>query len=202
MPRRYDKTRRAQLEAETRERIMRATVALHAVHGALGTSYAMIAEKAGVSPQTVYNHYPNLGKLVHGCTSHVARRAPPVDASCLGDARTAEGRLRRLAEAAYAQLAFMAPWLRLGWSEAEKIPELGAILDRGRAELRRLVARAVAPDYRATPEFVDTAMALLDYPAWKSLSARRSQAKAAKLAGDCLAALLPTLTRTSSKEST
>ena len=64
----YTMQRRATLEAETRERIVRATVALHAERGGLGTSYAMIAKQADVSPQTVYNHFPELG----GCLA----RAP------------------------------------------------------------------------------------------------------------------------------
>lgn len=183
-----------------RERIVRTTVDLHARHGAAGTSYAMIAEKAGVSPQTVYNHFPDLGQLVEGCTGHVMQRAPSVDARCFESAPTAAERLRRLAEAAFAQLEFMAPWLRLGWGDAESIPELRRILERGRDDLRRLLAQAVAPDYRASPEFLDAALVLLDYPAWKAMARRRSRARAAALAGDCLVALLTLLSRTSTKD--
>ena len=63
MPKRsYYMQRRVALEAETRERIVRATVGLHAQHGALATSYAMIAKRAQVAPQTVYNHFPNAGR--------------------------------------------------------------------------------------------------------------------------------------------
>lgn len=199
-PRRYNKVRRAEMEARTKERIIEAAAELHARHGPLGTSHAMIADKAGVSPQTVYNHFPNLGALVGGCTSHVLSQAPVVDAACFESAVSASGRIRRLAEAAYRQLAYLAPWLRLGWGEAETIPELRAVLASGRSSLRDLVVQAVSPEYRATPEFLDAALLLLDYPAWRSFTQARSRARAARLAGECLAALLPTLAQAKHKD--
>ncbi len=190
------------MEAETQQRIMRATVALHAKHGALGTSYAMIAEKAGVSPQTVYNHFPTIGRLIQGCTSHVLERAPAVDASCFGSARSPVERLQRLTRAVYAQLAFMAPWLRLGWGDAEVIPELRQVLAQGQAGVRELLVQAVAPEFRVTPEFLDSALVLLDYPAWKAFSQGRTEENAARLAAECLVALLPALLPHRLKETT
>jgi len=119
--------RRAALEADTRERIVRATVALHARHGALATSYAMIAKRAQVAPQTVYNHFPALGALLGACTGHVLEQAPPLDAQTFRSGRSPEARLRLLAQAAFARHDFLAPWTRLGWHEAALIPELGAL---------------------------------------------------------------------------
>lgn len=198
--RRYSKSRRAELEAETRERIMRATVALHAMHGALGTSYAMIAQAAGVSPQTVYNHYADIGQLVRGCTHHVLERAPPVGPGSFATGRTPAERLRMLADAACRQVAYMAPWLRLGWGDAEVIPELREVLAHGQTGLRQLLKQSISPEYKATPEFLDAALVLLDYPAWKSFSQGRSPARAAALMADCLVALLPTLSRRRTRE--
>ena len=72
MPKRtYSMHRRVALEVETRERIVKATVALHAQHGALATTYAMIAKRAQVAPQTVYNHFPKEDALLGACTGHV-----------------------------------------------------------------------------------------------------------------------------------
>ncbi len=200
-PRRaYTQDRRALTRAATRERIVRATVDLHARHGALATSYAMIAARAGVAPQTVYNHFPTLGALLGGCTGHVMAQAPPVDAGCFGAARQSATRLRRLADAVYAQLEFVSPWLRLGWGEAEVVPELRAFFDGGRARLRGLVRDAVAADARATTDFVDAALLVLDYPGWKALRQQRSPAAAAALAGECLVALLDRLPQASAKD--
>lgn len=192
-PRPYRQKRRAEAQLETRKRILDATVELHADQGALGTSYAQIADMAGVSTQTVYNHFPDLGELVGGCTAHVAAQAPELDAGCFEAADDAAERLERLAAAVYRQLEFMAPWLRLGLGESEHIPELAAVFEREQKTLRSLLRQAVASEYRATPEFLDAALALLSYPSWKILTNSRSRAKAATLAARCLVALLPEL---------
>ena len=190
----YTMQHRATLEAKTRQRIVRATVELHAKHGALGTSYAMIAKRAQVSPQTVYNHFPALGALFGACTGlcwtgHprlASRRSvrtfprDPAAAVCGGGIRAAR---------------FPAPWTRIGWYEAALIPELGAIMALGNAALRQFIAAAVAPDREPTAGFVDAAFVLLDYPAWQELTRSRSSPEAARIAGDCLADLLPRLTR-------
>jgi len=191
----YSMETRAAREAETRERIVRAAVKLHADRGALHTPFAAIAKRAQVSPQTVYNHFPDLRTLLGACTSHVAARAPAVDETSFRGGRTAEERLRRLARAVYARLEFYAPWLRLGYAEAAFSPELDAIFAAGDEEVRRLAIAALAPDREPAPAFADAAFLLLDYPAWKTLTRDRTTAEAARLAGDGLADLVPRLTR-------
>ena len=59
--------------------------------------------------------------------------------------------------------------MRTGWYEAALIPELGALLARGNALRRQLIAAALAPDRKPTAGFVDAAFVLLDYPAWQQL---------------------------------
>ena len=191
----YSMERRAALEAKTRERIVRATVALHAEHGPSGTSHAMIAKRAQVAPQTVYNHFPDLGALLGACTSHVMDRAPPLGMETFRSGRSPAARLAQLAEAAFARHAYLAPWLRRGWYEAQLIPELAAILAPQNHSLRRLIAAAVAPEREPTAGFVDAASVLLGFPAWQELTRDRSNSEAARIAGDCLADLLPRLTR-------
>jgi len=182
--------RRSAAEAETRERIVRATVALHARHGAIGTSYAMVAKRAQVAPQTVYNHFPELGALLGACTGHVLDRAPAIGEQTFRAGRSAAVRLRLLAQAVYEHHDFLAPWMRVGWHEAALIPELRAALAQRDVDLRQLIAAAVGPEGEATAAFVDAAFVLLDYPAWQQLTRKRSSAEAARLAGDCLADLL------------
>jgi len=200
MPKRsYTMQRRADLAAETRERIVRATVALHAEKGPRATTYAMIAERAQVSPQTVYNHFPELDALFGACTGHVSDRAPPVGPDSYRSGRSAAARLRLLADAVYARHDYMAPWLRVGWYEAALIPALGDILARGDDELRRLIADAVAPDRVPSAAFIDAAFVLLSYPAWQRFTQDRSRADATRIVGDALAALLPLLTQPKTK---
>ena len=189
----YSMQRRVALEGESRERIVRATVALHAQHGALGTTYAMIAKRAQVAPQTVYNHFPKEDVLLGACTGHVLDRAPPLDVAMVRSAPSPAARLKLLAHAVFARHEFMAPWLR--WREAALIPALGAIAAEGDDRLHALIAATVAPDHEPTPDFVDAAFVLLDYPAWQALTRSRSSPEAARVAGECLVDLLPRLTR-------
>lgn len=187
----YRQSRRAEALNETRDRIVRATVGLHAKHGALNTTHAMIADEAGVSPQTVYNHFSDRGAIINACTAHVAAKAPKVDRECFAAARSPADRIARLAEAVYAHHEFMAPWLRRGWHEAAAIPELGAILARADAEVRALVMDAsVARPEKPDVDVVDLATALLAFPAWQHLTRTRSSAAAARLVGRAIAPLL------------
>jgi len=192
----YDMQRRATLEADTRERIVRATVDLHAKHGPLGTSYGMIAKRAQVAPQTVYNHFPAMDALLGACTSHVGSRAPHLGLDTLKSGRTPAKRLELLATAVFARHAYLAPWMRHAWYEAALIPELNAILDKSKAALRQMIAAAIIPEREPSAAFVDAAFVLLDYPAWQTLSQGRSNAEAVRIASDCLADLLPRLTQT------
>jgi AcrR family transcriptional regulator len=155
----------------------------------------MIAKRAQVAPQTVYNHFPELGALFGACTGHVLDQAPPLDAETFRSGRSPAARLRLLARAVFARHDFLAPWMRIGWHEAALVPALGAILAQGNVALRQLIAAAVAPDREPTAAFVDAAFVLLDYPAWQALTRCRSSSEAARIAGDCLADLLPRLTR-------
>jgi len=175
---------------------VRATVDLHAKHGPLGTSYGMIAKRAQVAPQTVYNHFPAMDALLGACTSHVGSRAPHLGLDTLKSGRTPAKRLELLATAVFARHAYLAPWMRHAWYEAALIPELNAILDKSKAALRQMIAAAIIPEREPSAAFVDAAFVLLDYPAWQTLSQGRSNAEAVRIASDCLADLLPRLTQT------
>lgn len=75
--RKYTKTRRAELQDETRERIVEATVKLHEELGPANTSIKAIAEAAGVQRLTVYRHFPDDISLFQACTSHYLGQHPP-----------------------------------------------------------------------------------------------------------------------------
>src|SRR4051812_16821733 len=72
----YNNQTRQQLQAELKQRIVEAAVQLHAQKGGLGTTYADIAQAAGVSLPTIYKHFPQLDTLFQSCTAHVAQSAP------------------------------------------------------------------------------------------------------------------------------
>ena len=79
MTRRYESKKRADRQAETRRRIVDATIELHETVGPLAASVAAIAERAGVSRLTVYRHFPDEAELLRACTSDYNVSHPPPD---------------------------------------------------------------------------------------------------------------------------
>ena len=77
--RKYEKKRRAELEAETRRRITETAAELHGTVGPAHTSISAIAEKAGVRRSTVYRHFPDEAVLYDACSSHWAAENPVPD---------------------------------------------------------------------------------------------------------------------------
>jgi AcrR family transcriptional regulator len=76
MARAYTKGKRAEQEAETRERITAAALALHTEIGPAATTVSMIAERAGVQRHTVYSHFPDERSIFMACSGMHAERSP------------------------------------------------------------------------------------------------------------------------------
>jgi AcrR family transcriptional regulator len=79
MARRYELKERAVAQAETRRRIVDATVALHREVGPARTTVAEIARRAGVGRVTVYNHFPDDVALLGACSAQWVSEHPPPD---------------------------------------------------------------------------------------------------------------------------
>jgi len=77
----YKMKRRAEQEAQTRQRITESAVELHGTLGPANTSMRAVAEKAGVPRSTVYRHFPDEEALFGACSAHWAAENPPPDVS-------------------------------------------------------------------------------------------------------------------------
>ena len=76
--RKYTKSKRAELQNQTRERIIDAVVALHEELGPANTSIKAVAERAGVQRLTVYRYFPDEDSMFMACTSKwFALNSPP-----------------------------------------------------------------------------------------------------------------------------
>ena len=75
--RRYTLKRRAELQAETRQRIVDAAVALHSSVGPAATTISAIAEHAGVERLTVYRHFPDELTLLRACSGKLTKKVVP-----------------------------------------------------------------------------------------------------------------------------
>ena len=81
MTRTYTLKRRAEQQAETRQRIVEAAVELHGSVGPALTTISMIAERAGVQRHTLYAHFPDEMGLYLACSGLVEERDPLPDAA-------------------------------------------------------------------------------------------------------------------------
>ncbi len=79
--RKYEKKRRAEAEAQTRQRITESAVELHGSLGPARTSMSAVAEHAGVPRSTVYRHFPDEEALFGACSAHWGAENPPPDVS-------------------------------------------------------------------------------------------------------------------------
>jgi AcrR family transcriptional regulator len=94
----YELKKRAEGQAQTRRRIVEATVGLHTEVGPAATTISAIAERAGVQRHTVYSHFPDERELLMACSGlHLEREPIPTPAD-LAAARPGEPRLRRALE--------------------------------------------------------------------------------------------------------
>ncbi len=94
MTRKYELKQRAKSQAETRQRIVEATVELHDSVGPARTTISAVAERAGVQRLTVYRHFPDERSLFRACAGHWAAENPLPDPSAWAAVDDPEERLR------------------------------------------------------------------------------------------------------------
>jgi len=167
--RRYRLGRRAEAAAATRRRIVEATIQVHDEQGITRTSVRDVAHRAGVSPATVLNHFPDMRDLVRACGQLSSEQFPMPTEAVLAGARDAADAVRLAARALFTWWEQMGP----GWDHLQidrrTLPEVDAwLLDVDRRH-RALVARAAGDD---VPEAVISVLtALTSRGAWQSLHA-------------------------------
>jgi AcrR family transcriptional regulator len=168
-PRAYNSDTRRQQQAELKARIAAAAAQLHAEKGAIATSYADIAQRAGVSLPTVYNHFPTLDELVGACTGHVASQAPEVPVADILGATSFEAGTLALVEAIERIHLHFEPWK--AWGEEGLIPALRQMLDGERRQVAGLIEHLLSThlgegDHRETAAVWES---LLSFAFWHRL---------------------------------
>ncbi|MBA3263889.1 MAG: TetR/AcrR family transcriptional regulator [Thermoleophilaceae bacterium] len=98
----YRKQRRAELEAQTRQRITESAAELHGTLGPSRTSISAIAEHAGVRRSTVYRHFPDELALFAACTAHWMASNPIPDLGAWAARADPNARLTAALEELYA----------------------------------------------------------------------------------------------------
>jgi len=101
MTRSYTLKRRAEQQAQTRQRIAEAALGLHSSIGPALTTVSMIAALAGVQRHTFYAHFPDERSLFMACSGLALGRDPMPDAAPWREIADADERLRTGLHALY-----------------------------------------------------------------------------------------------------
>ena len=165
----YRLGKRADAATDTRRRILEATLNLHDEQGIVRTSVRDVAGRAGVSPATVLNHFPQMGDLIDACGRLSDDLFPmPTDAVLIG-AHDRTERVRLMA------VALFSWWDQMGsgWEHLQidrrTLPDVDAWLRDVDLRHRSLVASALGV---ATGEAaVAIGTALTSFGSWQSLRA-------------------------------
>jgi AcrR family transcriptional regulator len=162
---------RAAATAATRDAIVAAAMRLHVRTGVLGTSWHAIAREAGVSPATVYRHFPTSSDLIPACARQVFDLVRPpspdeagVQFAAMDDAADRFEHLARESAHCYERGE---GWLHAAHRERDFDPDLDAAVTLVQDSLHVLVDAAAG---RRLPQHAHALLfTLCDYPFWKSL---------------------------------
>jgi AcrR family transcriptional regulator len=166
-PRKYDMTRRAASVAQTRQRIIDATRALHTEQGIAATSWDDIAARAGVGVGTVYRHFPSLDELIPACgevSMEIVALPDPREVPARFEGVAPAERVERLVQEAFALYERGAPELHAVRNEPDVHPSVAELGEQLDASLAALVeAAGIVPADRAV------ARAMIDLGTWQAL---------------------------------
>lgn len=102
MTRKYEQRQRAESRADTKRRIVEATVALHETVGPGRTTISAIAEAAQVQRLTVYRHFSDDLALFRACSAHWSAVNPVPDPATWAQIADPPQRLQAALEEIYA----------------------------------------------------------------------------------------------------
>lgn len=122
----YRKSRRAALEAQTRERITESAVRLHESLGPARTTISAIAKDADVQRATVYRHFPTQEDLFAACSAHFWAQHPPPDPSAWAQIKDPDERLPVALRELYRLYRDTAPMLERTSRDAPHVPAMAA----------------------------------------------------------------------------
>ena len=186
MTRRYELKQRAQRQADTRRRILEATVALHAERGLVATQVTDIAQRAGVDRVTVYRHFPDPASLFQACAAHYYQAHPPPDPTAWAAIADPEARLRHGLGEVYGYWAANAAMAASVLRDAPVLGHLGVgrrLLGLQR-DATQVLADAWPLDDQRRPALAATIRVAVDFGTWQRLAGEQglSQQQAVELA--------------------
>lgn len=185
----YRKRKRAESEEETRRRITEAAVKLHGTVGPANTTVTELAERAGVSRMTVYNHFPTDADLFAACSSHWSSENPFPDPQTWKEVGDPAERLRRALEELYRWYERERQMLANNLRDAPLVPALGELMEDLWGGYMDSVVSVLAEGWPEDPVLGVTLRVVVDFNTWRLLSASGLEPDAAaELAAGMVAA--------------
>jgi AcrR family transcriptional regulator len=172
MNRKYELKERARRQAETRQRIVEATVGLHTSLGPARTTISGIAERAGVERHTVYAHFPDDRTLFRACSEHWAAKHPMPDVETLMELEDPVCRLRRVLGEMYAWYESVEGDLAIFVRDASVVPANADSLGEMTASFARL-ADAVSQGWPRRKSVRAAIGHAFEFETWRSLVRRQ-----------------------------
>jgi len=183
-------TRRSAAAEATRQRIVEATLRLHAEQGILATRAEDIALRADVAVGTVRRYFPTLDALVGACGARVYEIARPPTPELFAAAQSLEERVQLLVRELFASYQRAAPWIEVGRREKSRIPALAAGVAQFDSTVQAVVRATLGP-LAGHDRIVRAVVALSDFGVWQSLTnGAHSTQDAAALATEIVVAWL------------
>jgi AcrR family transcriptional regulator len=145
VPRRYTLGKRGEAQAETRQRIIEATLRLYREIGVAATTVPLVAKAADVAPATVRNHFPGPNDLAESAADAILADVRMPDESIFAGVSDPIERLERLLHEAAAFFERSTGWWEVreadrGGLDAWALPEA-----RYNTRMAELIGIAVAP---------------------------------------------------------
>jgi AcrR family transcriptional regulator len=172
MTRKYELKLRAERQADTRRRIVAATVGLHTSVGPARTSIAAIADRAGVERHTVYAHFPDERSLFRACSAHWRAQHPRPDFAPVLSIDDPKRRVHTVLSEMYAWYETVDSDLALFIRDASLVPAGAEVLGETAAQIAEL-ADSIArgwPRRKAVRAAIGHA---LEFETWRSLVQRQ-----------------------------
>lgn len=170
--RQYKLKQRAEQQAQTRDRIVQATMELHEELGPRETTISAIASRAGVQRLTVYRHFPDDRALFQACTAHWISLHPLPDLSQWADIPSPAERCRAALLAFYGYYRRTEVMWTKSYRDLDEVPALKvpmAAVESYLGDVKQNLAAVWQAEERSQPELLATIGHGLRFPTWQSL---------------------------------
>lgn len=170
--RKYELRKRADKQAETRRRIVEATVMFHSTVGPFRTTVADICREAGIQRTTFYRHFPDELSLFKECRALVETERPLPDPNACAAIADPIGRVRSGLATAYAYYREYEGPMAAIIRDSEVMPAGGAFFQFA-DRLRDVMAAGWKAKGKRHGRILAACGHAADFQAWRSLARKQ-----------------------------